>query len=71
MCAFVYEYERCVFLCGSGLFSMRLPVCGGGHICASFCCERLGVTTLLPLLGDLPHRGLAWAEAEARDLAGE
>ncbi|OBS72421.1 hypothetical protein A6R68_12997 [Neotoma lepida] len=32
---------------------------------------RLGVTTLLPLPGDLPHRGLAWVEAEARVLAGE
>lgn len=70
-CVLLCMNMNVVCFCAGLVSSVCVCLCVWGHICASFCCERLGVTTLLPLLGDLPHRGLAWAEAEARVLAGE
>ena len=70
MCAFVYEYERCVFACGY----WSLCVCS---VCICLCVREglfvlvSAVSGWVPPRSCLPHQGLAWAEAEAMVLAGE
>jgi hypothetical protein len=76
MCDFVREYERCVFVCmlqSPCVCSVCVCLCMHESTFVSVCAvsDWALPSSLLLLLGDLPHPGLAWTEAEARVLAGD